>query len=346
MGGTPSRRLAGFIRRPHSPKAAFVTRRTSLARALATAAAFAGCGPPAIPSLPPDSFAFGVFGDGPYYRWEQGRFDRVLADVRNADVGWLLHVGDILWTPCSDEAFEERRRDFQSVGHPVIYTPGDNEWTDCHDPRAGGYAPLDRLASLRRIFFSDPVRSLGNPSMSVASQASDSAFAEFPENGLWRRGGFVFATIHIVGSGNGLESFPQRSAADDAEVEQRTRAAIEWLDHAFASARTEGAKGIVLAMHADPHFEGAHEPGGPWTGLIARLREKVAGFAGPVLLIHGDSHIQRVDQPLTDATGATLANFTRLETFGSPDIGWIRVVVDTVAGRITAFEPRRFRGWW
>jgi hypothetical protein len=38
-----------------------------------------------------------------------------------------------------------------------------------------------------------------------------------------------------------------------------------------------------------------------------------------------------------------LENFTRLETFGSPDIGWVRVVVDTVAGRVVEFEPRLMR---
>ena len=29
------------------------------------------------------------------------------------------------------------------------YTPGDNEWTDCHRPAAGGYVPTERLARLR-----------------------------------------------------------------------------------------------------------------------------------------------------------------------------------------------------
>ena len=36
---------------------------------------------------------------------------------------------------------------------------------------------------------------------------------------------------------------------------------------------------------------------------------------------------------------------TRLETFGSPDIGWVRVVVDSVSGEFS-FEPRIMRRWW
>jgi hypothetical protein len=64
-----------------------------------------------------------------------------------------------------------------------------------------------------------------------------------------------------------------------------------------------------------------------------------------VLLVHGDTHDQRVDQPLVDASGRPYPNFTRLETFGSPRIGWVRVVIDTVSGRFARYEPRLVRGW-
>ncbi len=46
--------------------------------------------------LPPNSFSFGVFGDGPYEPREQPRFRRVLDDVNKSDIQWLLHIGDIL----------------------------------------------------------------------------------------------------------------------------------------------------------------------------------------------------------------------------------------------------------
>lgn len=64
-----------------------------------------------------------------------------------------------------------------------------------------------------------------------------------------------------------------------------------------------------------------------------------------MLLIHGDTHEYTVDHPLRRAgTGEALENFTGLETYGSPDIGWVRVVVDSVAGRVVEFEPRLMRG--
>ena len=99
-------------------------------------------------------------------------------------------------------------------------------------------------------------------------------------------------------------------------------------------------------MHGDMALEDRSRARTGYDRIIARLEQHVTTFPGTVLLIHGDSHIQRVDQPLRDSTGRVYPRFTRLETFGSPDIGWVRVVVDTIAGRITRYEPRRAQGWW
>lgn len=307
-------------------------------------AVLAACDPPAPEPLPPDSFAFGVFGDGPYYGWEQGRFRRLLEDVGRADVEWLIHVGDLLWHPCTEAAYGARRAQLDSVGYAVVYTPGDNEWTDCHEARPGGYEPLGRLAVLRRVFFDEPSRSLGGRPLALVSQAGDTAFAGFPENARWEHGGFVFTTVHVVGSSNGLDAFDGRTEAHDREVERRTAAALAWLDEAFAVARRDSAAGVVIALHAAMGLT----PDVPTHGfepVLARLATRAASFPGPVLLVHGDDHELTVDHPLRAADGTTLDNFTRLQTYGSPDIGWVRVMVDTVAHTFS-FEPRRMRGWW
>lgn len=295
--------------------------------------------------MPAGSFAFGVFGDGPYYFWEQGRFRKVLADVNRADLRWLLHVGDVLWYPCSEEEYRERLDALNTVRHSVVYTPGDNEWTDCHEERPGRYEPLDRLAVLRRVFFRDPGHSLGQRTMALASQAEDPAFAEFPENARWVYGGFVFATIHLVGSANGGAPFAGRTAAHDEEMARRTQAAVAWLDEAFALAQADSAQGVVIALHANIGID-VREPRTGYDRFVERLKQRVSAFPSPVLLVHGDSHTMRVDQPLLDEAGRPYPNFTRLETYGSPDIGWVRVVVDTVAGRFTAYDARLMRGWW
>lgn len=305
----------------------------------------AACGPGAIEPLPPGQFAFAVFGDAPYRAWETGRFRRVIEDVNEADLQWFLHVGDILWFPCSDDVFQDRLEAMNSIRHPVIYTPGDNEWTDCHEDLPGRYAPLERLDRLREIFYSHPGVTLGGRSIQVETQGADPVFGEFVENVRWRRGGFVFATIHAVGSGNGLDGYTGRTQADDEEVRRRTAAGLAWLEEAFTIATTERLHGVVLALHADMDLvDGASRPG--HASFVDRLAELTAGFPGQVLLIHGDSHEFIVDQPLTDSTtGKPLTNFTRLETFGSPDVGWVRVVMDSVAGRIVGYDGRLQPGW-
>ncbi len=306
----------------------------------------AACGMPAPAPLPADSFAFAVFGDGPYRPWENGRFRALIRDVNRSDVAWLLHIGDLFWYPCSDKHFEERFRQLQSIRHPVVYTPGDNEWTDCHERITGGYRPLERLEKLRAVFFQRPGTTLGTTPMPVETQSAEAAWPEFVENVRWVRGGFVFASVHMVGSGNATAPFEGRTDADDFESAHRTDAAVAWIDEAFDLADSSGAHGVVIALHGDPYFETEPDERSGYAAFIGRLRERTLGFAGQVLLIHGDSHIERVDRPLSDpATGDTIRNFTRLETFGSPDIGWVRVVIDSVTGRIHDFEPRLVPRW-
>ena len=54
-----------------------------------------------------------------------------------------------------------------------------------------------------------------------------------------------------------------------------------------------------------------------------------------MLLVHGDTHRHRVDRPLRDPeSGATLANFTRVEVFGYPTMNWVRIRVSEQAGRV------------
>ena len=47
---------------------------------------------------------------------------------------------------------------------------------------------------------------------------------------------------------------------------------------------------------------------------------------------NGDTHIYRVDNPL--------GGITRLETYGSPFVGWVKVDVDSTRPNPFTFEPR------
>jgi hypothetical protein len=77
--------------------------------------------------------------------------------------------------------------------------------------------------------------------------------------------------------------------------------------------------------------------------LLDSLRRETMAFPGQVLLIHGDTHWQRIDQPLRNPlTNSPIANFTRLETFGYPLMGWVKVIVDSEEARLFRFEVRPY----
>lgn len=302
----------------------------------------AACTTTPLPEAPlaPGTIAFGVFGDGPYYPWENARYTRLLAAVEQARPSWLLHVGDLFWRPCSDGMLSTRRREFDAMTTPVVYVPGDNEWTDCHTKQTGAFDTLERLAHVRRTLLPEATHALGRTPMTFASQADQPAWREFVEHRRWSRGRIVFATLHLVGSDNGLEPFPARRPAHDAEVEHRTQAAIAWLGDTFDRAAAQEAGTVVLVWHGNPGFSTPSGARRGYEAVLDTLRARALRFDGEVLVIHGDSHQQHVDHPLRSASGATIANVTRLETFGSPEIGWVRVVVDTVRGTVVAIEPR------
>jgi hypothetical protein len=296
----------------------------------------------------PGSFVFAALGDAPYSRREEDRYRFVLEDMDRDDLRWVLQVGDILAGPCTDERFRQSLDWFNGLRHPVIYTPGDNEWTDCWYAGSGSYDPQERLQRLRQLFFPHAGRSLGRAPLAVASQARAPDFPEFVENVRWLHGGLVFATVHLVGSRNGMEVYLHRPRDADQAVRRRTEAAATWLRDAFREAHARRALALVVAAQSFPSLErpnsdaekAAFEP------FLLALEEEVERFGRPVLLIHGDGHQYLVDQPLNRRTsGRRLVNFTRLEVPGSPDVGWVRVTVSPGAASPFHFERQVVSRW-
>jgi len=300
-------------------------------------------GPEPPAPTPAGAFSFAVLGDAPYYSWEVPQFRLVLRAIDANDVAWVLHVGDIFWRPCTDDHYGWVLGQLNALHHPVVYTPGDNESFDCWQPGSGGFAPQDRWARIRQIFFDHPTRSLGAVTMPLTSQGG-----EFVENARWTRAGIVFATVDIVGSKNGMQPFPARTATDDAAAKRRTEAAAEWVRETLATAKNANASAVVIAFHGNPRFEDpvtneyrrAYEP------FIATLEEEVEQFQRPVLLVHGDGHEYIVDHPLARRpTDRRLVNLTRVQVPGSPRVGWVRVVVRPGAANPFAFEEHVVPRW-
>lgn len=302
----------------------------------------AGCVPdaprPRGPDTPP-GFSFAVVGDVPYSEEMERLFPALSAGIGAADVAFVIHIGDVKgsWSACTDSLLAARVDALDAFGHPLVFVPGDNDWTDCHRSREAPFRPLERLDFLRTRLYPEPGRTRGPTPMRVESQAAE--LPEFPEHQRWVRADVWFATVHMVGSANGLAPFAARTAEDDAEVGRRVAAAVAWIEGTFARARAGGAPAVVIATQADPWFEG--ERG--FEEVMATLAREADAFDGQVLFIHGDSHAFRVDRPFWSESNPVMGNFTRLGTYGAPDVGWVRVDVDPGSAAVFAFAPHPVR---
>lgn len=272
-------------------------------------------------------FSFALIGDTPYSIGEEWMFADMLKDIDQEELAFVVHIGDFKSgsSPCSDELFEKRLQQFQSLRHPFIFVPGDNEWTDCY---RSGADPLERLAKLREIFYPDDY-SLGERKLRLERQSADPRFAEYRENVRWSIGPALFIGLNIPGSNNNLGRTPQM----DAEYARRSAANAAWLAQGFDLAKKNGHAAVFIAIQADLRFERAfRRPAIAADGYSAFRRELLAhtlAWGKPVILVHGDTHRHRVDQPLVDpATQKPVEHFTRIESFGSPSVDWVRVSVD------------------
>ena len=91
----------------------------------------------------------------PYRTMDFAPFEALLASIDAATPDVTIHVGDIKGggTPCDDDTILRQRDYMDGLAGAVVFTPGDNEWTDCHRKSAGRFDPLERLAFLRMQFF-------------------------------------------------------------------------------------------------------------------------------------------------------------------------------------------------
>jgi hypothetical protein len=285
--------------------------------------------------------SFVAFGDMPYCddrdpegcRAELARLEALIDGINAAKPAFSVFLGDTKAAAerCTDAVVLDRTAAwFARVEGPLVYTPGDNEWTDCWQDRAGRFDPLERLARLRERFFAEP-KSLGAAPMPLARQAdTDAEHRLYVENARWERGGALFATVHVPGSDNnrprgGDGAVPPGAAA---EHPARDRANLAWIAETFALAAREGHGAVVLALQADLYYRDRCGRGTAEGHRNTReaLAEGARRFGRPVLLLHGDSHFHLEDRPVPDAP-----NLFRVMVPGARDLRAVRVTVDPAA---------------
>jgi hypothetical protein len=344
--------------------------------ALALGALAAGCSKDS-PTVPTDSsvsldrglggeddrgpVTYAVIGDVPYTDSKLNggpSFPTLIAAInQDQDVRRVIHVGDIKAGAalCTDAYFEDIATQFATFTDPLVYTPGDNEWTDCHRANNGGYNPLDRLAKVRELFFPNPGFTLGR-SVRIKDQSG------YPENQRWEAAGVEFAMLHIIGSNNGMAPWfgdrpapntgetPAETASRIAEYQGRNAANISWLEKTFDEAREDHAAGIVLFFQADMWHPDDRAAGAQFTAhqeFVARLSQLAIDFAPrPVLLIVGDSHDYRVDVGVpwftvyynvpspTNVTQIVIDRSIEINRTGAPDaspIDYLKLKIDRKA---------------
>ncbi|MBO9521009.1 MAG: hypothetical protein J7518_05670 [Nocardioidaceae bacterium] len=295
------------------------------------------------------SFSYAVYGDAPYGTSptdtsETDATPGFIAKV-NADpaVSGIVHVGDIhSGSQYCTEAYDRQIAALWSTfADPMVYTPGDNEWADCHKKKEGGGAydagtgtikyvlgadgqpvsyargnPVANLALIRSVFFPHPGGTLGSGDLDVLSQAevdngAHPADGQYVENVMWQRKGVVFVTINLPGGSNN-DADPWYGAPVTAEqtteAAERTAADLRWLDRAFDTAAAQDAQGVVVIAQADMwDLDGAATNAhlSSYEPFVAKLAGRTSDLGKPVLLLNGDSHVYRSDNPLAEGSDCT-----------------------------------------
>lgn len=287
-------------------------------------AGFAISAPPALS----EPFEFVVVGDQPYGIGTKikNRYLSLIEEINQHTPAMVIHVGDTKsgGTLCSNALLTERLEYLNLFTAPTLYSPGDNEWTDCYRLSAGAYDPQERLAYIRETYFQDPSTSFGQNPMALSHQGAEG----YPENARVMMNEVMFITAHVVGSNNNFEATRPEAAVEFAARDAANR---QWLVDSFTAAKSANAKAIVLAIHADM-FEFGFGPS--WSaesflrhsgfGPFAKALIWQAGeFGGQVLLVYGDSHKFRMFRPFPQ----NAPNVMALETFGDKNMHAVRVHV-------------------
>jgi hypothetical protein len=303
----------------------------------------AGCGGGDAPALTVSRSVLAVLGDMPYGAspTDTVEFDASPAYITaingDKDVSMVLHTGDIhsgkqYCTQAYDTSIYSQWAAFKA---PLVYTPGDNEWADCHKKKEGGGAynattglidyvfdsssslvnyaggdPVANLELVRSVFFAAPGKTLGG-SMTVHTQAQEydpahPTDSSYVENVWFEKSGVLFVTLNIPGGSNNATDpwygVPTMNPAQQTLVANFTGAAMRWLDTAFTKAAANGDKGVVIMEQADMWDLDGLTMANQHLTQYKQYVDKIAGltttFAKPVLLINGDSHFYRSDNPL------------------------------------------------
>jgi len=345
----------------------------ALTAAFGVAAALASAAAPVAAAHPADDgdhhdhepkrYTIALWGDMPYNALGKQQYPALLQDVNAADVAFSIFDGDLKAGgdgPCTDaNLYTPALAYFASLERPLIWVPGDNDWTDCWGRYGAGTFepgaddPIERLQHERDLFASTPF-SLGQKKLRLTRESSEGgAYAQYSENVRWKYGPVVYIGLNVQGSNDnypypgvdGETRTDEQIAVQRAEETARKAADIHWLNEGFDYAKQVKAAGVMVVFQADLNFNNEQHltdtrSYDAFPDYAAALTNVSLAFPGQVALVHGDSHYFKVDKPLNTPQGGVVANFTRVETFGSRNTHWVSATIDASNPLVFTFEPR------
>ncbi|AEI76513.1 hypothetical protein CNE_1c11580 [Cupriavidus necator N-1] len=258
----------------------------------------------------------------------------------------VIHAGGIKGDTesCSDAVLGSRQQLLNQSPLPLVYVPGETDWSECRLPVNGGFDAVERLNRLRELFFPEDA-TLGRHPRPLLRQSDQALFRSFRENMRMEVGDILLVGMNLPGDNNHYRDEGGRNG----EFEDRREANRQWLARAFSVARQRDLNGIVVVVHADPHFANGWEKKGRPTLLDGfmrhrtrdgylefkrQLRELAGRFRGQVLLVHaggnganGADNGFGIDKPLRDAAGKVMQNFTRVSLPTDTVAQWAELVI-------------------
>ena len=319
------------------------------------------------------TYAIGLWGDLPYSDLQATiGVPNLIADMNSQNLAFTAHNGDlkagnstpnsVTPTTCSNDLYAQAVGYFNALKAPSIFTPGDNDWTDCDRPSNGGFNSRERLDYERQVFFSTKFSLGQRPLVQVVQKAplclGANSSVPCTENRRWAVRRITYATMNIQGSCNNLCD----TAPDEQEYAARNTANIAWMKQTFAEAKARNSVAVMFISQGNPGWDlsdGTRAPlrdpktlaqtdGQPdgFQDFLLALRDETIAFRKPVSYVHGDSHYHRIDKPFQDAQGRRIENFTRVETFGNSaangnnEVQWVKVIVNPRSREVFSYQAQ------
>jgi len=292
-------------------------------------------------------YELGLWGDLPYSEAQEVGVTRLIDDMNSQKLSFTVHNGDLKAgsdSPCDNALYAKALGYFNSLEAPAVFTPGDNDWTDCDRPSNGEFNSRERLDYERLIFFSTNF-SLGQRRLAQEVQSAPlclgfNGVVPCVENRRWTIGRVTYATLNIQGSCNNLCD----TAPDSEEYLARNAANIAWMKETFRVAKERNSAAVMLISQANPGWDQSDptrapvrdpktleqadgQPPDGFRDFLLALRDETIAFRKSVAYVHGDSHYYRIDKPFNQANGTN-------------DVQWVKVIVDPRSREVFSYQPQ------